>query len=786
MPSVANIIVKGKDDASDEINKVIRSVSKLDRATASVQGGGVTDLGRTLRGGAAATQQLTQATGGLQTSLRSVGGAAAGLAGVFGVAFGAQAVVGFGQAALGAANALEVTEARVKALAGSTERYDQIVNLARRGQEQYGGTLEENIAGLGALVNLSNRSGVAIETLDNAVRRLAAADPAQGIEGATVALREFLSGTGAEAVTSLAERFELPKAALTALADASVSTQQRMAGLDTALNDLGYTNEFLAASTGTPAASFDRLSSAWSNFAATLGSGISTALEPAAVATTDLLNRLTALGSIENLVTTATGERGKALQAALPQLLAAAAGTEAEEEAVRNLIGAYYAGTGAYADITTGTALFNAELAALVTGTEAASAAEYANTLAAHGMTTAHQDAALAAVAQRDALQQATEEAALNEAQNRLAAQANDELAANAQAAAEALLASGDASAAATAKMAAQYGVTIDLVNAYLQLASAANIARAAMDQMQAQEILTRQGKEPSRRDQSRTDLVKQQHAAAAAAQEAAEKAAKAAQAAAKKTGAAHKAAGTAAAKEAKAAAAAQAKAEREAAQAAAEAERAAEALQKAQDDLLSSEEKLAVYRERLAAGDLPEVERLRLMKEIRDLEEQIADEQDRARRAAIDAALAAIDDRKQRREEAKEIARAQRVLASTTTSEEQKAAARDVLERIPLEQAKRAEELADKLEDAGQAAPPTGAEYTTMPVPTPAHPIPVTIAQAALPPVALPAAALNQSFTLNATIVLPDGTTLGTGSVTTPWHDPITDLRLALRATGA
>ena len=242
-----------------------------------------------MRGGAAAARDATTATSGLGGSLKSLSSTATSLAGVFGVAFGAQAIVGFGQDAMAVANSLEVTEARVKALAGSTERYNEILALAERGQATYGGTLEENIAGLGALVNLSNRSGVAIETLDNAVRRLAAADPAQGIEGATVALREFLSGTGAEAVTSLAERFELPKAALTELAAAGVSTADRMAGLNARLNDLGYTNEFLAASTDTTASSFTRLSSAWSNFTAMVGAGISQALEPAAEATTDLL-----------------------------------------------------------------------------------------------------------------------------------------------------------------------------------------------------------------------------------------------------------------------------------------------------------------------------------------------------------------------------------------------------------------------------------------------------------------------------------------------------------------
>jgi hypothetical protein len=50
-------------------------------------------------------------------------------------------------------------------------------------------------------------------------------------------------------------------------------------------------------------------------------------------------------------------------------------------------------------------------------------------------------------------------------------------------------------------------------------------------------------------------------------------------------------------------------------------------------------------------------------------------------------------------------------VLSSANTSEEQKAAARDVLERIPLEQAKRALEIAGKQRDAGGATNATAAQ---------------------------------------------------------------------------
>ena len=91
----------------------------------------------------------------------------------------------------------------------------------------------------------------------------------------------------------------------------------------------------------------------------------------------------------------------------------------------------------------------------------------------------------------------------------------------------------------------------------------------------------------------------------------AAEAAAKAAKAAASAGAKGAKSGAAAAKKEASAEASAAKKAASAEAKAQADAAREAEQLQKAQDELLSDEERLAVFRQRLAAGGLPEVERL-------------------------------------------------------------------------------------------------------------------------------------------------------------------------------
>lgn len=212
------------------------------------------------------------------------------LAGALGVATSATELLQQGLASIGKANSLEKTEATTRALSGSTERYLQVLQIAREGQRLYGGTLEENLRGLGTLVNLSNRAGVSLKDLDNVARRLAIVDPLQGIDGANVALKEFLNGSGGTAARSLKERFEIPGAALKELTKEGLSTQEKLAGLDRVLTDLGFSNEVLANRTQTTAATYDQLLAAIDNVKVAAGASLAQDLEAAARGLTALLS----------------------------------------------------------------------------------------------------------------------------------------------------------------------------------------------------------------------------------------------------------------------------------------------------------------------------------------------------------------------------------------------------------------------------------------------------------------------------------------------------------------
>ena len=207
------------------------------------------------------------------------------------------ALLKFAGDALAAANSLEKTQATVLALSGSQARYNEVLALATAGQQKYGGSLEENLGGLGSLVNLSNKAGVSLGQLDNIARRLAIVDPMQGIEGANAALKEFASGN----IGTLATRFELSRSALRELNDESLSMAERFNALDAALAEMGISSAVLDNATKTNAATFTKLSAEGLNARDAIGALTASLLKVPAQVTTEILIKVT--GGLQQLAT---------------------------------------------------------------------------------------------------------------------------------------------------------------------------------------------------------------------------------------------------------------------------------------------------------------------------------------------------------------------------------------------------------------------------------------------------------------------------------------------------
>lgn len=230
----------------------------------------------------------TRSAGGV----RGLGTAFSGLsqaAGAFGVGLGLQQIISFGIESSKSALALRETQNSLRATAGSQERYTQILTIARRQQELYGGTLKENIEGLSGLSITARQSGADLERLIDISQRLNVLSPEQGLQGARIALAEAFSGN----ITSLNRRFEIPRAALEDLKDESLSASERLAALDKYLSGVGITSEAVAGKVDQSALAFRRLGAEAEEARNRAGGALADFLAPTADAVATGLDRIT-------------------------------------------------------------------------------------------------------------------------------------------------------------------------------------------------------------------------------------------------------------------------------------------------------------------------------------------------------------------------------------------------------------------------------------------------------------------------------------------------------------
>lgn len=221
------------------------------------------------------------AAGRLQVLPRTIAGlsdGAAQFAQIAGVGFGLGALVQGVAGAAQAANALEKTSATVRAVAGSQERYNQVVKIAEANQRLFGGSLNDNLGPLQQFLFISNRSGASLDELNRVAQLLATVNPAEGIAGAGFALSEAFSGD----LTSIVERFNLPRAAVRQLLAEAKGADDVLAGVTQLLATQGVTSETLAASLNTNAQSYTNLGAQASQAYTTIGAAASSAARPVA------------------------------------------------------------------------------------------------------------------------------------------------------------------------------------------------------------------------------------------------------------------------------------------------------------------------------------------------------------------------------------------------------------------------------------------------------------------------------------------------------------------------
>lgn len=145
------------------------------------------------------------------------------------------------------------TMVTAQGLSRSPEVYGAALGAASTQQSMFGGSLTSNLGQITSFIPLTNAYGVDINQVVNVARKLAAFDPAQGMEGASIAIKEFLSGN----VASLSRRFEINRSALSKINQGDAS--QMLDSLDEVLGQMGVTDRLIDEQANSLGAKYDKM-----------------------------------------------------------------------------------------------------------------------------------------------------------------------------------------------------------------------------------------------------------------------------------------------------------------------------------------------------------------------------------------------------------------------------------------------------------------------------------------------------------------------------------------------
>lgn len=169
-----------------------------------------------------------------RTSLASAAEIAAGLvkgAAIGGVVAVGGALAGAATAGLSFNNSLEQTTAQLQAMTKDAAQTEAILQMIKQRAAETPFAFTEMANAAASLLPAAKASGAQLEELLATAEILAAANPAQGLEGAAFALREALSGD----FVSVIERFNLPRSEINRLREEGVpaleAIRQTLAGM---------------------------------------------------------------------------------------------------------------------------------------------------------------------------------------------------------------------------------------------------------------------------------------------------------------------------------------------------------------------------------------------------------------------------------------------------------------------------------------------------------------------------------------------------------------------------
>lgn len=137
---------------------------------------------------------------------------------------------------------LDQSRRSIGTLMRDVEKGNKVYQDAIKWGREFGFTQQEMASSTAAAATILRDSNQTTEKSLEVLARLASLNPAEGIEGAVVAVKELASGD----IVSLAERFNISKDAARAMKDEIAAGADPIAVLDKALSDMGVSSEVLA------------------------------------------------------------------------------------------------------------------------------------------------------------------------------------------------------------------------------------------------------------------------------------------------------------------------------------------------------------------------------------------------------------------------------------------------------------------------------------------------------------------------------------------------------------
>ena len=265
------------------------------------------------------TAKLDIALSGIQQKLKQLNQLTGTSFGLLGVGYSINSLVQLGAEAITAGNALTTVQATLRAVAGSQEAYDRILQEATKNQMLFGGSLEQSLGTMQQFAFIANRTGADLGQLNDVAQLLSVVNPFEGFEGAGFALSELFAGD----ITSIVERFNLPRQAIRDLLNESSSAEEIIAGLTSLLAEQGITAETLAARTDTVAQTYQTLGTLASNTFVQIGQSAAAAFEPVALLLSKMMGLNEILATETNVAAATTARTYEQYSAAIDEAAAA-------------------------------------------------------------------------------------------------------------------------------------------------------------------------------------------------------------------------------------------------------------------------------------------------------------------------------------------------------------------------------------------------------------------------------------------------------------------------------